>query len=1348
MYKRLWKLFPLVLFALTARTATAQLYWDVNGTTVYSGNAGGLWDGAFWSSDVNGLATPSGYVANSFVNFAAGTDGLGTYTVTLPGNQTVSGINFLSGHVTIAPETTSPIASVQILTLSGTAPTVNVQNMDSTISSRVTSSGLTKTGYGKLSLNFGAIASSGYFIFTGAPITVNSGTLELTGTGGSADQMTTNGSIVINNGGTFLWGGNANNISNSTRFTINVGGTMIAKISDNVGSIEGAGHLSLQGGTLNLSQGSANTTFSGLITGGGNIYASSGTGILTLANANTFTGAIGSVNTNTNTGGIRLAHNRAAQYATLTLNNFDTSKINVSFASDIGTFVTGGLTGISKLTLEDVSGAPIDLQVGNNDASTTYRGSLSGSGGLTKIGIGILTLTGEYLTVTNTTSNTVITTAGTSSHTYTGDTTILSGTHTNAGISGNNSSNNLSTLKLDFNAQSTSTTVSGNTYTMVGTAPTSNIISSASRLVLGGGRLWVAGNNAGTAVSQTFNNTLIKSGRNFVTVTQGSTPGNTVVNLGNITRENAATLEFFLPNGAISLSNGITTTTPNDASGILGAWAIVGSDWAIKNTAGNTLGNVVAAGSELYTAYTSGDIVSTGTTNLLINNTEATISTGAGVTDINTLMLRDAGSATPRLIDIGSGETLRFGANGGLWNQGSLANTLTIGSTVNVGSITAGGADNTDGELVINHSGSGDMTLRSSIRDNGTGVVTVIRTGNSPVILSGTNYHTGGTIFTQGRTRADSIGALSTGSVTVVAGGQLWVNASGVFNNDFYLAGTGYGEGTIPGAIRMRGGETLGTSAKTITLTGDTRLGAVNSSSPSTLAGKITGDYALDLAGGAGGTNIIVLSHTGNDFTGNLSINTNLNSTSAFNLSALVTVRLGASEVIPHGLGKGNVIISGGTGTVSTNSATLDLFGFNETINSLISYGNHANVFVTNSKASTTSTLTLGGNDNSTSTSTSATYNTFYGGTLQDGAGVLALTKIGKGTQTLSGTSTYSGATLIQEGTLQTGAANALSPNSDITISEGSSNILSLSNGLADYSQTIKSLSGGGVVILGTVAAADTAAAPGVRLTTGSTADTLYSGLIVGGGGLVKQGSGRFTLTGPNTYVGTTTVNAGNLQIGVAGVGQSGSGAVDITSSGTLSGTGTVRGATTVSGLLSPGDNGGASIGQLVFSDLTASSLTLSGGGSASAPRLLFTLNGATGNVSDLTGGITNPSLLDGTFGQHDALEVQGTLNLTSGSTIKIELADGYSPTLGDVFNLMDWGTISGTLNAGGFNAASVGGDLDLELSNDMLTNGWIWNTSQFLSSGIIYVAAVPEPSRVTFLLLALGLLIMRRRRN
>src|SRR4029450_1361988 len=113
---------------------------------------------------------------------------------------------------------------------------------------------------------------------------------------------------------------------------------------------------------------------------------------------------------------------------------------------------------------------------------------------------------------------------------------------------------------------------------------------------------------------------------------------------------------------------------------------------------------------------------------------------------------------------------------------------------------------------------------------------------------------------------------------------------------------------------------------------------------------------------------------------------------------------LGANEVIPNGVGKGNVIIGNAGNTASTT--TLDLNGFNETINGLSSAGTVTLGFVQNG-AATPSTLIVGDYDQ---TST-------FAGVIQDGVGGVGLTKIGSGILTLSGANTYTGQTNVNAGT-------------------------------------------------------------------------------------------------------------------------------------------------------------------------------------------------------------------------------------------------------------------------------------------------------------------------------------------
>ena len=134
-------------------------------------------------------------------------------------------------------------------------------------------------------------------------------------------------------------------------------------------------------------------TITGVISDGGIGYgiqsAAKGAGTITLAGANTFTGA-----TNwTTTIKLDLANSLALQYSTL--NDTGTGSITFDKVVAANTFILGGLSGSSNLALQNTNNAAIAVSVGNNNASTSYSGVLSGSGSFVKIGTGTTTLTGN-----------------------------------------------------------------------------------------------------------------------------------------------------------------------------------------------------------------------------------------------------------------------------------------------------------------------------------------------------------------------------------------------------------------------------------------------------------------------------------------------------------------------------------------------------------------------------------------------------------------------------------------------------------------------------------------------------------------------------------------------------------------------------------------------------------------------------------------------------------------------------------------------------------------------------------------------------------------------------------------
>jgi len=209
-----------------------------------------------------------------------------------------------------------------------------------------------------------------------------------------------------------------------------------------------------------------------------------------------------------------------------------------------------------------------------------------------------------------------------------------------------------------------------------------------------------------------------------------------------------------------------------------------------------------------------------------------------------------------------------------------------------------------------------------------------------------------------------------------------------------------------------------------------------------------------------------------------------------------------ASEKIPNGGGKGNVIVNAG--------GLLDIGGKTETINGLSGGG-----VVTNTGGGCTFAV----GDNGVSST--------FSGFINNGANSLNFVKTGGGTLTLSGANGYTGTTTISDGTLKLGASGVIPDGTgagNVTINFSTLDL----NG---FNETVNGLTGNGTV--------DNVAGGGSSLLTigNNNQGTTFSGLIQnssGSVGITKIGSGTVTLSGSLTYSGNTTVNAGTLKLNSA----------------------------------------------------------------------------------------------------------------------------------------------------------------------------------------------------------------------
>lgn len=343
--------------------------------------------------------------------------------------------------------------------------------------------------------------------------------------------------------------------------------------------------------------------------------------------------------------------------------------------------------------------------------------------------------------------------------------------------------------------------------------------------------------------------------------------------------------------------------------------------------------------------------------------------------------------------------------------------------------------------VITNNPDGGAVTVIK----NGPGAVRTSNTGGNVGTIATSNVghsFTGGLYLNRGVWRSDlttnanqiARGGFGAGPVYVATGAQAFPQTSQTVDNDFFVSGTGIDEGDFEvGAIRANNANIIFNG--TINLTANARIGARGGQATSAAGtgarfnGKITGNFALELNMGTdqgtanpsaataltGNMPTMILNNSGNDYTGDTTIGRG-------------RIRLGTSEVIPDGAGKGNLVIRGEEDfftapavQAASSPSVLSLDNATETVNGLISAGTMIDpinggdlAIITNSKAGT-ATLRVG-NNNASST---------YSGVIIDdtavtgGPGVVKLVKIGSGTLTLNGDhNAYSGDTNVEGGKL------------------------------------------------------------------------------------------------------------------------------------------------------------------------------------------------------------------------------------------------------------------------------------------------------------------------------------------
>ena len=447
----------------------------------------------------------------------------------------------------------------------------------------------------------------------------------------------------------------------------------------------------------------------------------------------------------------------------------------------------------------------------------------------------------------------------------------------------------------------------------------------------------VFGNFSQTGGTITESGTALTNNIQFTSgTTHTYTSGGTISNIINFNVASGNTLQMATPTTVVS-SAGTFTLSSGATLGVTSVDGILNVGTALGNIQ-TTLGRVYSAGANYIYNGSANQSAGTGLTqnnaeSITINNSGNTVSLSANTTHTGNLNII-AGT---------------LNLNNFTHTAGSLSGVGTITNSIASTRLLTIGSDNTN-------------TSFSGIIQNGSGTVSLTKTGTGTQVLSGTNTYTGVTTISAGALSVSSIGnggvAGNLGQATnaaanwVMNGGTLlYTGATASTDRNFTL-----GAGSI---------STFNISANTLTISGASTA--------------TTGGYVKSGAG------TLVMSGT-NAYTGSTTINAGVLSVATIGNGG-VSGNLGAAAIAA-----GNIVLGGGT---------LEYTGATAATN--------RGVTLTNATSSiidiTTNQLTISGAFAATSG---------------------ALTKNGAGTLTLSGANAFTGGVTLNTGTLNVNNTNAL----------------------------------------------------------------------------------------------------------------------------------------------------------------------------------------------------------------------------------------------------------------------------------------------------------------------------------
>lgn len=849
--------------------------------------------------------------------------------------------------------------------------------------------------------------------------------------------------------------------------------------------------------------------------------------------------------------------------------SYDTQMVAPSFAS---LYLAGSLTVNTNAFTIDGGGlgtAPVDVE-GGGLLTVTANGVLTGTNG------GALTVgSGSLMSVAGTASfspasGAALSLSGALSVESSGNLNITGGTAITIPITGlftNNGTTAISGMGAITLANASAPVNSLNfmtnsTFTMSGTTSSESIVVGSGNSSSQGGIMRVDGGTvtldktltvrgAGSRVYVTSGR-LACQGGSRVNDTSNDMAGRVQVDGGEVDLGGFYIYRTSSAGGLVVNNGVVNATSMQIGTGNSTAYATINGG-VLTNTGVFTIcdNNVVNSTSSTdrrqRLLIRGGTVVSTGSGGIIVGNQSQlaanTSSRIGGILDIN------SGSLTAEGITLLKDNTIIndwgiFNLSGsGIVYLGSLGLTGNTGPASSGYVISFSGgtlAANADYSINANTPITGTMTFKAADADgtahnithngNVTSSGILAKTGAGTLTLNGANSYSGATTISAGTLALGATATLTaTPQINVAAGATFDVSAPGGFTlASGKLLG---GSGTVAGTFTAASGSsiTVGDSVGTLTFSSGLTLGnnvVVNFEISPATNDLVEVGGSLDVSGGTTTVSVTALGgslaagtytlfHYGS-FAGDIS-NLSLVGAPGY-LTNNTTAQ--AIQLVTTGLRAPASVVWVGSSTVNNwdvldhtnwlNGAALDSFVQGDSV--LFDATGAANPLVNITDPVNPASVTVD----------AATDYAFSGSGVIGGSG--GLTKTNTGTLTILTTNSFTGPTIIGQGTLEVSQLANGGANSAIGAANNSTNNLVFYGAILKYSGANASTDRGATL---------NNAGATINVTNGSTVLT-DNGTLAGAGALTKSGPGTLILSAANSYAGGTVVSNGVLQINAA----------------------------------------------------------------------------------------------------------------------------------------------------------------------------------------------------------------------